>query len=166
MTVTLTPEDLAPFAPGIPPDKAQAMIDDALALAAVIAPCILEPDFPYDDAAKAIIRGAVLRWEAADTGAVTSQTAGPFAVQIDSTVRRYGMYTPTEIEQLQALCKLYNGNTGGGAWGYDTIPTGTVQQHDEACCKTFFRNHECSCGANLTKSGRPLYPALDGNWLR
>jgi hypothetical protein len=95
---------------------------------------------------------------------VTAQTAGPFAVQVDSTVRRHGMYTPSEIEQLQALCKLYNGNTGGGAWGYDTIPTEAVQQHDESCCKTFFSNHECSCGASLTKSGRPLYPSLPGHW--
>ena len=156
MTVTLTPEDLWPFAPDIPPDKAQAMIDDALAIAAVIAPCILEPDFAYEDAAKAIIRGALLRWNAADTGAVTSQTAGPFSVSIDSSVRRNGMYTPSEIEQLQALCKANSGDTSGGAWGYDTIPTGVVQQHAEICCKTFNEPH-CSCGANLTRSGRPLW---------
>jgi hypothetical protein len=155
--VSISPEDLKPFA-DIPPDKAQAMIDDAMALAAFYAPCILDPRFEYEAAATAIIRGAILRWNAADTGAVTSQTAGPFSVQVDSSVRRNGMYTEQEIEQLQAMCSDPNAGTNGTgtAWGYDTIPTGTVQQHAEICCTTFNEPH-CSCGANLTKSGRPLW---------
>jgi hypothetical protein len=152
--VSITPSDLKPFAT-IPPDKAQAMCDDALAIAAVIAPCILDPRFEYADAALAIIRGAVLRWNAADTGAVTSQTAGPFSVAIDSSVRRTGMYWPSEIDQLQALCKASAGDTSGGAWGYDTMASGGVQ-HADVCCKTFNEPH-CSCGANLTKDGRPLW---------
>lgn len=152
--VTITPEDLQPFA-DIPKDKAQAMCDDALAIAAVVAPCILDPRFEYDEAALAILRGAILRWNAADTGAVTTQTAGPFSVSVDSTARRNGMFTPTEIEQLQQLCNA-GGYGGGTAWGYDTVPS-AGQQHDASCCKTFYRTHECSCGANLTKSGQPLY---------
>jgi len=153
----LTPEDLAPFTdPDIPKDMAVAMCADALAIAAVIAPCILDPRFQYADAAKAIMRGAVLRWNAAETGAVTSQTAGPFSVSVDTTYRRSGLYTPAEITQLQALCKANSGDTGGGAWGYDTLGPNTMQ-HAEICCKTFFRNHECSCGANLTKTGLPLW---------
>lgn len=153
--VSITPDDLKPFA-DIPPDKAEAMIADAMALAALYAPCILDPRFEYEAAATAIIRGAILRWNAADTGAVTSQTAGPFSVAIDSSVRRNGMYTPQEIEQLQALCSDPNAQNGvGSAWGYDTVPA-AGQQHAEICCKTFNEPH-CSCGANLTKSGRPLW---------
>ena len=154
--VTITPEDLKPFA-DIPPDQAQAMCDDALAIAAVIAPCILDPRFEYEDAAKAILRQAILRWNAAGSGAVASQTAGPFGVTIDTSVQRYGMFTKQEIEMLQALCKDSTGAAGGGsAWGYDTIPTTVQQQHAEICCKTFNEPH-CSCGANLTSNGQPLW---------
>jgi hypothetical protein len=154
--VDVGPEDLKPFA-DIPPDKAQAMCDDAMALAAFYAPCILDPRFEYEAAATAIIRGAILRWNAADTGAVTSQTAGPFSVAIDSSVRRNGMYTEQEIEQLKALCADPNAQQGvGAAWGYDTVPSTGQQQHAEVCCKTFNEPH-CSCGANLTKDGRPLW---------
>ena len=53
--VTITPADLAPFAT-IEEDKAEAMIADALALAALVAPCITSEDFTYDAAAKAIIK--------------------------------------------------------------------------------------------------------------
>jgi hypothetical protein len=101
--VSISPEDLKPFA-DIPPEKAQAMIDDAMALAAFYAPCILDPRFEYEAAATAIIRGAILRWNAADTGAITSQTAGPFSVQVDTTVRRNGFFTDKEEEQLKAMC--------------------------------------------------------------
>lgn len=153
--VSIGPEDLKPFAE-IPPDKAQAMCDDAMALAAFYAPCILDPRFEYEAAATAIIRGAILRWNAADTGAITAQTAGPFSVQVDSNVRRNGMYTEQEIEQLKALCADPNAQNGvGSAWGYDTVPP-AGQQHAEICCTTFNEPH-CSCGANLTKTGKPLW---------
>lgn len=95
--------DLAPFAT-IPAVKAEAMVADALAMAKAVAPCILDDDFAHPDAAKAIIRGAILRWFAADTGAVTTQQAGPYQQTIDSNTRRNGMYWPSEITQLQALC--------------------------------------------------------------
>lgn len=156
--VSIGPEDLKPFAPDIPPDKAQAMCDDAMALAAFYAPCILDPRFEYEAAATAIIRRAILRANEAGTGAITSQTAGVFSVGIDSRVGQNGMFTDKEIEQLQLMCADPNAvkNGAGTAWGYDTIPTGTVQQHAEVCCKTFNEPH-CSCGANLTKTGQPLW---------
>lgn len=101
--VSVTPADLVPFA-DIPADKAAAMIADALGMAKAVAPCILQDDFAYPDAAKAIIRGAILRWFAADSGAVTTQQAGPYQQVIDSNTRRNGLYWPSEIAQLQALC--------------------------------------------------------------
>jgi hypothetical protein len=101
--VSITLADLAPFAE-IPDAKAQAMIDDALALAARVAPCITDEDFSYPDAAKAIIRGAILRWHEAGTGALQAQTAGPFGVQMDTRQQRRGMFWPSEINDLTALC--------------------------------------------------------------
>ncbi|MDV6291503.1 hypothetical protein [Rhodococcus aetherivorans] len=120
--VTLTVDDLIPFTPDIDPGKATAMIDDALALAAVVAPCILEDTFTAAGAAKAIIRGAVLRWHDAGAGAIVSQSAGPFAQTIDTSTARRGMFWPSEITQLQKLCQ-----TGSsGAFTIDTVPAAPV----------------------------------------
>jgi hypothetical protein len=66
--VTLTTDDLVPFA-DIAPAKAQAMIDDALGQAALVAPCIFDYEFQYAAAAKGVLRQVVLRWNDAGTGA-------------------------------------------------------------------------------------------------
>lgn len=117
--VTLVPADLAPFAT-IDPVKAQAMIDDALALASRVAPCINDADFAYPDAAKAIIRGAVLRWNEAGSGAAQSVQSGPFATTMDTRTQRRGMFWPSEIADLAGLCS--DSTAGGKAFEIDTAP--------------------------------------------
>lgn len=117
--VSLTPDDLIPFAT-IDLDKAWAMISDALAMAAVVAPCIIDADFPYPDAAKAILRGAVLRWDEAGTGAMQQVTSGPFSTTMDTRQARRGMFWPSEIQQLQGLCTT----SGTHAVETDTMPAG------------------------------------------
>lgn len=117
--VTLTNADLAPFAT-IDADKADAMIADALAMAARVAPCIAESTFTYEAAAKAILRGAILRWHDAGTGAVTQQGAGPFQMSVDNRQQRRGMFWPSEIQQLQELCR--DGDPTGQAFTIDTTP--------------------------------------------
>jgi len=107
----LTPEDLTPFAT-IDPAKAQAMIDDAEAMAELVAPCITAEGFANDAAVKAILRGAVIRWNDAGSGALQSQTAGPFGQTYDTRQERRGMFWPSEIEQLQNLC----GTVGGSVY--------------------------------------------------
>ena len=106
----ITVDDLTPFAADIPQAKAEAMIADALAMASRVAPCIADADFAYPDAAKAILRGAILRWHEAGSGAFQSQTAGPFGVQVDTRQQRRSMFWPSEINDLQALCDA-NGGT-------------------------------------------------------
>ncbi|GGF39083.1 hypothetical protein [Williamsia phyllosphaerae] len=101
-------DDLKPFV-SIDGAKADIMIRDALALAARVAPCILDDDFPSPDAAKAIIRGAILRWNDAGSGSVTQKTAGPYGVTVDSG--RKSMFWPSEIKDLQRLCP--GSSTGG-----------------------------------------------------
>lgn len=96
--------DLAPFLPNMDEAKAQAMIEDALALAVIVAPCIDSPEFANTAAAKAVLRSAVLRWYETGVGATTTQTAGPFAQTIETKDRR-GMFWPSEIELLQSLCR-------------------------------------------------------------
>lgn len=117
--VTITTDDLAPFA-DIDSVKAEAMIDDALALAVRVAPCILDAEFEYADAAKAVIRGAILRWNDAGSGAVVQQQAGPFGQSIDTKSARRGMFWPTEIADLSGLC-ADNANSGK-AFEIDMMP--------------------------------------------
>lgn len=104
----LTPEDLAPFAT-IDEAKALAMIEDAEAMATLVAPCIDTTGFENVAAARAILRGAVLRWNEAGSGALQAQTAGPFGQTLDTRQERRGMFWPSEILQLQNLCA----DTGG-----------------------------------------------------
>lgn len=117
--VELTPDDLEPFA-DIEAEKAQAMIDDALALAALVAPCIVDDEFEHADAAKAILRGAIIRWNEGGTGALTQQGAGPFQVTYDNRQQRRSLFWPSEITQLQELCR--DGDWTGQAFTINTTP--------------------------------------------
>jgi hypothetical protein len=130
--VSISVADLLPFSPSIDSVKAQAMIDDALALAARVAPCINDADFAYPDAAKAIIRGAILRWDEAGTGAMQQQTAGPFGQTIDTRQQRRGMFWPSELNDLTALCSasstsyttsMAGPDVGAGYWSQPDVWT-------------------------------------------
>lgn len=123
--VSLTPADLAPFAV-IDEAKAQAMIDDALARAARVAPCILDADLSVANAAaaKAILREVVLRKNEAGSGAMQSQQAGPFGVTLDTRQPAKTLFWPVEISELQSICADHNeveDNTSG-AFEVDTMP--------------------------------------------
>ena len=143
--VTITPADLEPFAPGIDPDKAEAMITDALAMAELVAPCITTVEFTKAAAAKAILRGAILRWNDSGSGAVASRTALQFSESIDTRQVRKSMFWPSEIEQLQALC---GDGEKSGAFAVDTVAQCTVVHAD--ICTLNFGGEYCSCGAVLT----------------
>lgn len=147
----LTNADLAPFAT-ISDDKADAMIADAEAMAVLVAPCLTATEFGSDpvnvNAVKAILRGAILRWNDAGSGAVVQQSAGPFSQTVDQSKIRKGMFYPSEIVQLQNLC----GDTGRSAYSVDTV--GTASQHSIGCSLRFGATF-CSCGADI--AGYPLY---------
>jgi len=117
--ITITPEDLEPFAT-IDRGKAQAMIADALAMAALVAPCILEDDFAYPEAALAIIRRAILRWNEGGSGALTQQGAGPFQMTVDNRQPQRSLFWPSEITQLQELCA--DSDLEGQAFTINTTP--------------------------------------------
>lgn len=142
--------DLAPFAT-IDAAKAAAMIEDAESTAILIAPCVadLEEGSPKRGAVKAILRGAVLRWHDAGSGALQQVSAGPFQQSIQVQSRR-SLFWPSEIEQLQSLCK----DSGGGkAFAVDTAP-GSAGSHLPWCNLMFGANY-CSCGADI--AGVPIY---------
>ena len=146
--VTITPADLAPFAT-IETEKADAMIADALALAALTAPCITSEDFTYDAAAKAIIRGAILRWNDAGSGAYSQVTTGPFGAATDTRTARKGMFLPSELDDLKALCSE---GGRGKAFSVDTVATSAAHS---ASCSLNFGALYCSCGADI--AGFPLF---------
>lgn len=147
--VTITVDDLAPFAT-IEDQKAAAMIADAMALAARIAPCITEEEFAYPDAAKALLRGAILRWNEAGAGAVTQEQVGPFGHSIDQSSNKRGRFWPSEITDLEKLCKA---STSGAAFTIDTAP-GFGSIHADTCALNFGANY-CSCGVDI--AGYPIY---------
>ena len=122
MPPLLTPADLAPFAT-IEPAKAQAMIDDAIALAETHAPCLADDELDPSKAraARAIIRGAILRWNEAGAGAAVTKQAGIYGQTVDTRQPRKGMFFPSEIDQLKQLCR--SNDDDRGAFSFDMLPT-------------------------------------------
>lgn len=150
----LDPADLEPFAE-IDEAKAFAMIEDAVAQAVLVAPCLAAPDDLAEHhraAVKAVLRGAVLRWNDSGSGALTQQTAGPFSVTYDNRQSRRTLFWPSEIEQLQAICSQVTG-ASSGAFAIDTAPTAGAN-HAETCSLVFGALY-CSCGADI--AGGPLW---------
>ena len=150
MAVIITLEDLAPFAV-IDDAKAEAMISDAVAMAALVAPCILTDTFEQHGAARAIIRGAILRWNDAGSGAAQQVQSGPFGMTVDTRQNRRGMFWPSEIQELQRLC-ITDGNTSG-AFSVDTAAPFSSAHADE--CSLRFGALYCSCGVDI--AGVPLF---------
>lgn len=153
MVAIITPGDLEPFA-DIAIDKAEAMIEDALAMATRVAPCITEPDFDQQAAVKAVLRGAILRWDESGQGGLTAQqvTAGPYSQSnsFDTRTTRKTLFWPSEIEALQELCS----EGGDGAFVVDMVNAG-AWAHASTCSLVFGANF-CSCGADIN-NGWPLW---------
>lgn len=147
--------DLDPFA-DIEETKAEAMIADAVAQAILVAPCLAdESDLDANQVAavKAVLRGAILRWNDSGSGAFTQQQAGPFGVTMDTRQQRRSLFWPSEIEQLEKICATVGGGESG-AFAIDTAP-GTTVTHADSCSINFGATY-CSCGALLTLAG-PLW---------
>lgn len=154
MGLFIFPSDLTPFAT-IDTAKAEAMIEDAEAMAVLVAPCLsdLVADDPKRGAVKAILRGALLRWNEAGTGALSarSTTVGPFGESqtLDTRQQRKAMFWPSEIEQLQGLCAT---GEKGKAFSVDTVGGGV--RHLPWCSLMFGANY-CSCGVDI--AGEPIF---------
>ena len=159
--------DLAPFAT-IDAAKAVAMIADAEAQAILVAPCLPGLlDAPDGEtaadlavrqaklaAALSILRAAILRWEDVGSGAVqTIQTqTGPFGQQqVSAPQVRRSMFWPSEIEQLQGICK---DPESGKAYSVDTVAMAAI--HAPWCALMLGATY-CSCGADI--AGYPIYEA-------
>lgn len=155
MGTFLEPEDLTPFV-NIELVKAEQMIEDSEALAILAAPCVTDNDFLSDTvlvgAVKAILRGAILRWNDTGTGAVTQTGAGSFQQTIDTRSTRRSMFWPSEIDDLRGLCKRFN-EASSGAFSVDTA-TCSWGWHLPWCAGNMGANY-CSCGTVI--AGYPIY---------
>lgn len=141
------PDDVAANA------MAATWVNGANARASRVAPCLASADpAPTEDQlaeAKLILIGAVTRWAQAGSGALQSQTAGPFGVTFDTRQRGGFNLWPSEITQLQDICK--NGSESK-AYAVDTV--GSSGCHSPIC-NLYFGGSSCSCGADI--AGQPIY---------
>lgn len=143
--VSIEPSDLAPFAE-IDQAKAAAMIADVTARAARVAPCILEDelDDQHAAAAKAILRDAILRRNQVGAGAASMEVAGPYTQQVDTRPASRVLLWPTEISELQAICREHSGESQAGAFTVDMAPAGGALH--APFCDLHFGGDHCSCG--------------------
>lgn len=90
------------------------MIAGANSKASRVAPCLVTAataDPPTDEQveqlaeAKLVLVGALKRWLDAGSGAVQQQTAGPFSMTTDTRQRTGWRLWPSEITDLQDICK-------------------------------------------------------------
>lgn len=138
-----------------------AMVAGANARASRVAPCLTWADedddhpAPTDDQlaeAKLVLIGAVKRWAESGSGALASQTAGPFSTTVDTRQRTGFNLWPSEIEGLQAICAA--GTTASARMG--SFRTSGCSSHMPWCSLAFGATY-CSCGADLTNYEYPLY---------
>lgn len=105
----LSTTDVAGFTPGMSDEERQALIDGALAIAGVYAPCLRQETLaPHvEAAAKAIIVKAIKYDLQAEEAGPTRNTEqiGPYGVT-NFTPRSSTFYSPQQIELLRSLCGM------------------------------------------------------------
>lgn len=117
--------DLTPFA-SIDSAKAEQMIVDAVAMATLAAPCLEDEgalSLSQLAQVKSILRAAVLRWNDVGSGAFSQEAIGPFSATFDTRQARRAMFWPSEINDLQKVCK---GQRASSAFSVDTMSNPTV----------------------------------------
>lgn len=140
------PDDIASHS------MAATWVNGANARASRVAPCLASSNpAPTEDQlaeAKLVLIGAVIRWAEAGSGAFQSKTIGPMGVTFDTSQRSGFKLWPSEITQLQDICK--NGSESK-AFSIDTVPCGG---YHSPICSIYFGG-ACSCGASI--AGQPIY---------
>ena len=142
-------------------ELAAVMVAGANAKASRVAPCLTWTGTPTTEPvptadqlaeAKLILIGAVKRWAESGSGALQSQNAGPYSMTVDTRQRTGFNLWPSDITDLQAICKAAaGGNTG--AFSVDTVGYGYGLHSD--WCSINFGALYCSCGVDI--AGYPLF---------
>lgn len=131
---------------------AATWIAGANARASRVAPCLASTSpAPTDDQldeARLVLIGAIVRWSQTGSGAFQSKTVGPMSVTVDTRQRGGFNLWPSEITQLQEICK--NGSESK-AFSIDTVSWDGYHAQE---CSIYFGG-DCSCGASI--AGQPIY---------
>jgi hypothetical protein len=75
-------------------------------------------------------------------GAVQQQTAGPFAIGMDTRQSTGYQLGPSELKQLQEIC---SGGSERAAFAVDTAPGQSLDREHRPGCDFFFGSIACSC---------------------
>lgn len=143
MAVIISPSDLPDsITSAIDEKELVLMLDGLNARAARLAPCLAITEPAPLAEAKLVLYGAIKRWKDAGAGAFQQQTSGPFGVTIDTRQRGGYNLWPSEITQLQDICK-----TGGENKAFDIDTVGHGRWHADWCSTVF--GAPCSCGADI-----------------
>lgn len=137
MNPYITVEDVRDFIPSnITDSMIQTMIEDAMADAGRVAPCIIGLDpaaHPHvTPQVRSILRAALIRWGEAGSGALQArqQAIGPWqqSETVDTRQTRKGMFWPSEIRALEDICKGLQGGPSSRAFSVAQVgpygPTG------------------------------------------
>ena len=128
------------------------MVRAANARAARVAPCLAAtPTEEQLDEARLVLIGAIKRWTEAGSGALQQQAAGPFSMAVDTRQRTGFNLWPSEIEQLQDICRAAG---EGGPAAFSISPSGVSSIHAPWCALNLGATY-CSCGADI--AGFPIY---------
>ena len=139
------------------------MVAGANAKASRVAPCLAwdgtvegkpAPTADMLAEAKLVLLGSVKRWAETGSGALQSQTAGPFGVTLDTRQRTGFNLWPSEITDLQAICS--GGPVGRLAFSIDTASRG-CGNHIPWCDLAFGISTDCSCGSSINDYDGPLF---------
>ena len=130
----------------------EVMVAGANAKASRVAPClaVTDPAPTVDQVAEAklVLIGAIKRWSESGAGSLQSQTAGPYSQTVDTRQRTGYNLWPSEIEQLQAICKVA-GEGSRLAFSVDTYPAPSA--HLPWCALNFGASY-CSCGVDIAEA--------------
>lgn len=132
----------------------QSMIDGLNGKAIRVAPCLADDKDPSPELlaeAKLILLSAFQRFADAGAGALTQMGAGSFQVSTDTRQRSGYNLWPSEIADLQELCKE---SRAGKAFNIDVTPKAVAGSHRPWCALAFGAPY-CSCGSDI--AGEPIY---------
>lgn len=99
-------EEIKAELPNLTDEQITVLIRDVEAVAAIHAPCITSPAFPYKDAARAVIKKAIVYEVKSQEEAnnVRRESMGPYTTEYAAPTRSGSYFSKSQIETLTRLC--------------------------------------------------------------
>jgi len=100
------PEEIKAELPHLTDDQIAVLIRDVEAVAAVHAPCITNPAFAHKDAARAVIKKAIVYevQSREESNNVKRESMGPYSTEYATPTRSGSYFSNAQIETLTRLC--------------------------------------------------------------